>query len=267
MESILNTFFFCYNSSGGCMNYYELLGVSESATSEEINRAYKVQMKKWHPDINKNEDAVSMSMRINEAKSVLLDEVKRREYDLSLKKKSDDTYNKYSNVKSESTSNFKNETRTNENVYENYSEPEMVTKWEYLKDYMKNKNISIFKRVFSYILVLLESFLCFILKWFVVGLSLLCFVFSDFVLVFFSFFYPILIIFIIAFIYLWSSKGLSVLLNDYISYVIVVSVLIGTLVLGYVLPILGRILLSPKVFNFLYNKLDVYLFKKAVGYK
>lgn len=238
------------------MNYYELLGVSEFATSDEIAKAYKIQMKKWHPDINKDSEAVSMSMKINEAKAVLLDEVKRREYDLSLKQKSDDIYNKYYNVRSESQTN-----------YQNYSEPEMVTKWEYLKDYMKNKNINIFKRVLSYVLVLLESFLCFILKWFVIGLSFLCFVFSDFVLVFFSFFYPILIILIIAFIYLWSSNGFSVLLNNYFSYVVGIFILIGTLVLSYVLPVVGRKLLSFKVFNFLYNKLDVYLFKKAVGYK
>ena len=62
------------------MNYYELLGIDSNASADEIKRAYKTQMKKWHPDINKDEDAVSMSMKINEAKDVLLDEVKRQEY-------------------------------------------------------------------------------------------------------------------------------------------------------------------------------------------
>ena len=53
------------------MNYYELLGVSKNANKEEIKSAYKKQMKKWHPDINKSEDAVNMSSKINEAKEEL----------------------------------------------------------------------------------------------------------------------------------------------------------------------------------------------------
>ena len=36
------------------INYYELLGVKNNASKEEIRLKYKEQIKKWHPDINKN---------------------------------------------------------------------------------------------------------------------------------------------------------------------------------------------------------------------
>ena len=42
------------------MNYYELLGIKNNASKIEIKDAYKMQMKKWHPDINKSSDAISM---------------------------------------------------------------------------------------------------------------------------------------------------------------------------------------------------------------
>ena len=63
------------------MNFYEILGVKQNATEEEIKLAYKKQMKKWHPDINKDPNAINMSSKINEAKEVLLDSIKRRDYD------------------------------------------------------------------------------------------------------------------------------------------------------------------------------------------
>ena len=68
------------------LNYYELLGISEIATKEEIKKAYKTQMKNWHPDINKSEEAPEMSIKLNEAKETLLDDDKRKAYDLSLRK-------------------------------------------------------------------------------------------------------------------------------------------------------------------------------------
>ena len=40
-------------------------------------------MKKWHPDINKSEEAPKMSIKLNEAKETLLDDDKRKNYDLS----------------------------------------------------------------------------------------------------------------------------------------------------------------------------------------
>ena len=113
------------------MNYYELLGVNIDATEEEIKSAYKREIKKWHPDINKDEEAVSITMRLNEAKDTLLDKVKRMEYDSFINHKDNETYQKYTNVTVEK------ETAEDYNQYED----KLVTKWEYLRQYMQSDNI------------------------------------------------------------------------------------------------------------------------------
>ena len=243
------------------MNYYELLGIKETATEEEIKRAYKREMKKWHPDINKTEEAVSMSTKINEAKEVLLNETKRKEYDLSLKKEETKTYEKYSSVNTSKSK--KEERKEKEEVYETKT----VTKWEYLKDYLKYGNLNIFKKSFVLICVLLESLLCFILKYLVIGLSFFCFIFSSIVIMFFNYLYPLIILLIGVFIYLLASSGMSGVVENHIEIIRAIIILATIFILSYILPFIGKKLLSEKVFNFLYNKLDIYLFKKAVGYK
>ena len=38
-------------------NYYDILGVDKSVSSEELKRVYRNLCKKWHPDINKSPEA------------------------------------------------------------------------------------------------------------------------------------------------------------------------------------------------------------------
>jgi molecular chaperone DnaJ len=61
--------------------YYETLGVSRTASAEEIKRAYRNLARKYHPDVNKQPDADTKIKEINEAYEVLSDENKRRTYD------------------------------------------------------------------------------------------------------------------------------------------------------------------------------------------
>ena len=63
-------------------NYYEILGINENASKDEIKKAYRSLSFKHHPDKNNNSpESITMTQKLNEAYETLSDEQKKSEYD------------------------------------------------------------------------------------------------------------------------------------------------------------------------------------------
>ena len=64
-------------------NFYNILGISENSTKDEIKKAYRSLQMKYHPDKNSgSHESINMTQKINEAYETLGDEQKKQEYDM-----------------------------------------------------------------------------------------------------------------------------------------------------------------------------------------
>src|SRR5882672_99084 len=62
-------------------DYYKILGVPRTATSDDIKKAYRKLARQYHPDKNKAKGAEEKFKEANEANEVLSDPKKRQAYD------------------------------------------------------------------------------------------------------------------------------------------------------------------------------------------
>ena len=110
-------------------NYYEILEVSKNASKEVIEKAYRVLAKKYHPDLQKEENKAKAEQKmklINEAYEILSDETRKKQYDIKLeeelKLQMQEELNRINSqrVRNQQNSNYeKTQKNSNYNSYQN----------------------------------------------------------------------------------------------------------------------------------------------------
>lgn len=135
-------------------NYYEILGISKNASSDQIKRAYYTLSKKYHPDINPK--TANLYRNINDAYNTLKNPLKRKEYDELLELGAFDT-----NTETTTEFSYKDTYYTNPEYYQDPSkEPIVNILDDFWKYRFENATNAIWKR--NVFVIICNFFLCFI---------------------------------------------------------------------------------------------------------
>ena len=65
-----------------CKDYYDILGLDKTASTDEIKKAYRKKSIKVHPDKNKDPKAEDAFKKLSQAYACLSDDQKRKSYDM-----------------------------------------------------------------------------------------------------------------------------------------------------------------------------------------
>ena len=176
------------------LNYYEILEVSEKASKEVIEKAYKALAKKYHPDLNhaNPSEAESKMKELNEAYSILIDDTKRANFDriLSKKRELENRKARFDNLEYSKTQPAQSSQNTSNNFYINTRDMDEKTKKKlqnklqerYLEAYdaylrergYKLKYKWTFKRIAKAVIAFLCIILIFIILFFIPPIHNLC---------------------------------------------------------------------------------------------
>jgi molecular chaperone DnaJ len=124
MISGLLRFFKNSSVSWKTRSFYEILGISNTASDSEIKKAYFSLAKQYHPDLNKSSDSSKLFSEINTAYETLIDKAKRSEYDNSFNSTSSNSiFETFFKNKSSSYKDF-------DSIFQELSPEEIKTKGE-----------------------------------------------------------------------------------------------------------------------------------------
>ena len=179
------------------MNFYELLGIKCDASKDEIKSAYRSMAKKYHPDVCNDENSNLIIKSLNEAKEVLLDDDKRRNYDQSLEAI------KFSKTFSyEENETYKNKSQEHHDMYSNV----YVTKWEFYVHYLKISSDNFFVKLLKSLLSFANLILFNVLRCIVFAILYLFFILDRLIDYFAVFLFIIATLFLLDFL---SFKSIS----------------------------------------------------------